>query len=106
MIDGGEVCNRCGSWYHSGRHTTIDCLIHTEKKVKILNERYKESEKLIEDYKDKLSEQQDYMKNTVQVLTLRHFYLGKEVDKNSEEMQKIRDICDYLETIDISNIKG
>lgn len=44
----------------------------------------------------------DYVAHTRQALILKHFHLGKDITENGDEMQKIRDIIDYLETLDIN----
>jgi hypothetical protein len=43
--------------------------------------------------------QQTYLELTIQHLTHKHYELGKDVEKNAEEMQKVRDIIDYLEKL-------
>ena len=41
----------------------------------------------------------DYMAHARQHLVIRHYHLGKDIPKNENEMQRIRDIIDYLEAI-------
>ena len=54
MIDGGDVCSRCGEWYHSGRHTVDHCLRYTERKLAVFKKRLEIAIDLIE--KDKKEE--------------------------------------------------
>ncbi len=65
----------------------------------IENDRVYYTEEYVQNLRDELESKYDHIERTKQVLVLKHYQLGKDVPKYNDEMQKIRDIIDYLESI-------